>query len=143
MLPKEFVGIMWVCFYPCGEIFDCYNIGVSGNDCVGKFLKIKPLVWSAFQHPVVQVESVYVEIYFHSDQINAKAGLPRPCAASAVPWRVDVSPLTGSVRIVPNSAAWRKEGARVCGCAGACNGRDARCPSRVDMNKRWGQIEAA
>jgi hypothetical protein len=41
--------------------------------------------------------------------------LPRPCAASAVPWRVDVSPLTGSVRIVPNSAAWRK-GA----CAAAC-----------------------
>ncbi len=29
------------------------------------------------------------------------------------------------------------------GRAGACNGRDARCPSRGDMNKRWGQIEAA
>ena len=23
------------------------------------------------------------------------------------------------------------------------NGRDARCPSRGDMNNRWGQIEAA
>jgi len=32
------------------------------------------------------------------------------------------------VRIVPNSAAWRKEGARV---------------AHWDMNNRWGQIEAA
>ena len=33
---------------------------------------------------------------------NAKAGLPRPCAASAVPWRVDMNLLRGSAHIVSN-----------------------------------------
>ena len=128
VLSKKLVGVVWVCLYPRGEILDGDNLNVASDKCAGKLFKVKPFVGSAFQHSVVQVEPVYVYVYSHSVRKNAKAGLPRPCAASAVPWRVDVSPLTGSVRIVPNSAAWRKEGVRV---------------AHWDMNKRWGQIEAA
>ena len=112
MLPKEFVRVMGICLYPRREILDRYNLDVTGDDCVGELFKVKPLVWSAFQHSVVQVEPVYVEIHFHSDHINAKAGLPRPCAASAVPWRVDMNLLRGSARIVPNPAV-RNKGANL------------------------------
>ena len=45
---------------------------------------------------------------FHNDHINAKAGSPRPCAASAVPWRVDTNLLRGSARIVPNRGGGNK-----------------------------------
>ena len=57
---------------------------------------------------IVQVEPVYVYVDSHIAHKNAKAELPRPCAASAVPWRVDVNLLTGSVSIVPNFVAGRK-----------------------------------
>ena len=102
VLPKELIGIMGECFNPCGEVFDCDNFDVAGDDCVGELFEVKPLVWSTFQHSVVQVEPVYVEIYFHGAHRNAKAGLPRPCAALAVPWRVDMNLLRGSARIVSN-----------------------------------------
>ena len=44
------------------------------------------------------------------------------------------------------AAPWKLENGEIVSMAGniACvNGRDARCPSRVDMNNRRGQIEAA
>jgi len=96
VLAKELIGVVGICLYPCCEILDCYHLDVTGDDCVGELFKVKPLVSSAFQHSVVQVEPVYIETYFHSDHRNAKAGLPRPCAASTVPWRVDANLLKGS-----------------------------------------------
>ncbi len=62
------------------------------------------VVRSAFQHPVEQIETVYMYIDFHIVFENAKAGSPRPCAASAVPWRVDA-------RSVPKPPSAHKGGA--------------------------------
>lgn len=101
VLAKKLVGIVRVRLYSCGEIFDRDNLNVAGDKCAGEFFKIKPFVRSAFQHPVEQVEAVDIYIDFHGVSENAKAGLPRPCAASAVPWRVDVG-------IVPKSLSVRK-----------------------------------
>lgn len=101
VLAKKLVGIVGVRLYSCGEIFDRDDLNVAGDKCAGEFFKIKPFVRSAFQHAVEQVESVDIYIDFHGVSENAKAGLPRPCAASAVPWRVDVG-------IVPKSLSVRK-----------------------------------
>ncbi len=108
MLSKKFVGVVRVCLYSRGEILDGNDLDILGDKGVGKLFKVKPFVWSAFQHPIVQVEPVYVYVDSHIAHKNAKAELPRPCAASAVPWRVDVNLLTGSVGIIPNFVAGRK-----------------------------------
>ena len=103
VLAKKLVGIVRVGLYSCGEIFDRDDLNVAGDKCAGEFFKIKPFVRSAFQHPVEQIETVYIYIDFHIVFENAKAGSPRPCAASAVPWRVDA-------RSVPKPPSARKGG---------------------------------
>ena len=101
VLSKKLVVVVRECLYSRGEIFYRNDLDVVGDNCIGELLKIKPFVGSAFQHPVEQVKTVYVYVNFHCVLENAKAGLPRPCAASAVPWRVDVG-------IIPNISVARK-----------------------------------
>ena len=81
--------------------FPCFHISTVSYFHNFTFVSVKPFVGGAFQHPIEQVESVYIYVDFHDVRENAKAGLPRPCAASAVPWRVDDG-------IVPNLSAVRK-----------------------------------
>ena len=78
-------------------------------------LSVKPFVGSAFLQAVVKIVSVYVnKCLFHVCQRMQGASTfrlkpPRRIGRAS---RVEYNPLTGSVCIVPNSAAWRKGVAR-------------------------------
>ena len=80
---------------------------------VGESYNIQPLVFRRPEQPVVQVESVYVynglflSCRSKRQEPNFRSALHRIAEAQ----RSVVNPSRGSVRIVPNSAAWRKGGA--------------------------------
>ena len=74
VLAKEFVRIWRIRFYGCGKILYGDDFYIVGNHAVREFLKIKPLIRRAFQHSVVKIEPIDIDIYFHRLE-NAKAGL--------------------------------------------------------------------
>jgi len=131
--------VVWICLGSGDKVLDGYEFVVSFKIGIGKHGLdkrgyVKPFTgWAPAQQSVVEIAAVYICYRFHFvavKKIGPQALRPKTLFRVGRALRLDVNPLTGSVRIVPNSAAWRKEGA-------------ARNLPHWDMNNRWGQIEAA
>ena len=109
--------VLWVCADARREILNGEDVVFLLEHGGGKCAKVEPFTARrVFQQAVVKIVSVYVnKCLFHVCQRMQGASTfrlkpPRRIGRAS---RVEYNPLTGSVCIVPNSAAWRKEGARV------------------------------
>ena len=129
--------VVWICLGSGDKVLDGYEFVVffkigMGKHGLDKRDYVKPFTGGIpAQQSVVEIATVYICYRFHLrpiKKIGPQALRPKTLFRVGRALRLDVNPLTGSVRIVPNSAAWRKEGVRV---------------AHWDMNNRWGQIEAA
>ena len=115
-LPFLGCDVMWICADACSEELYGTNfvffLEHGSNECTW----IKPFsTWRFFQQAVVEIIAIYVnKCLFHVCQRMQGASTfrlkpPRRIGRAS---RVEYNPLMGSVRIVPNSAAWRKGGVR-------------------------------
>ena len=110
-------GVVRICLGPgdkvlyCYKLMTCVKLGMSkhGADKRGY---VKPFTgWTPAQQPVVEIAAVNIRYRFHfvaAKKIGPQALRPKTLFRVGRALRLDVNRLTGSVRIVPNSAAWRK-----------------------------------
>ena len=114
-------GVVRICLGSGDKVFDghefmaCFKLGMGkhGADERGY---VKPFAgWTSAQQPVVEIAAVnvcYGSHFVAMKKIGPQALRPKTLFRVGRALRLDVNRLTGSVRIVPNSAAWRKGAAR-------------------------------
>ena len=111
-LPLSRFGVVWICSDTCCIEFDRAKHMVASYQRPRERQWIKPFrALIAAEQPVVEIPRVDIDICLHFFRMLR----PRPFRIGASPRigrasRSDVNRLTGSVRILPNSAAWRKGG---------------------------------
>ena len=113
-LPLSRFGVVWICSDACCIEFDSAKHMVASYQRSRERQWIKPFrALVVAEKPVVEISRVNIDICLHFFKMLR----PRPFRIGASPRigrasRSDVNLLTGSMRIVPNFAAWRKGVAR-------------------------------
>ena len=106
-------GVVWICTDTRSVESDDVKHMIVFYQCSCESQRVEPFdVIVAAKKPIVKVPRINIDVCSHFNKMLR----PRPFRIGASPRigrasRSDVSLLTGSMRIVPNSAAWRKGGA--------------------------------